>query len=92
MVRLYDDRCLAIECKVSNSAVNSVKRLNNDAVAKAAQWITDFGKQVVPSAVLSGVFKKHNLEEAQAAKLAIFWAHNLAPLGEFIHQTKPQSH
>ncbi|MCY4175369.1 MAG: XamI family restriction endonuclease [Acidimicrobiaceae bacterium] len=90
VVGLHDGRCLPIECKVSNSAVNSVKRLNNDAAAKAAQWVTDFGKQVVPSAVLSGVFKRHNLLDAQQAGLTIFWAHNLDPLGEFIHQTEAQ--
>ena len=90
VVALYDGRLMPIECKVSNSAVNSVKRLNNDAAAKAAQWVAEFGEQVVPSAVLSGVFKLHNLEAAQKAKLAIFWAHNLDPLGDFIRQTKPQ--
>lgn len=88
VVGLYDDRLMPIECKVSNSALNSVKRLNNDAAAKAAQWVAEFGQQVVPSAVLSGVFKNHNLQDAQEAGLAIFWAHNLDPLGEFVLQTK----
>lgn len=88
VVRLHDGRLMPIECKVSNSALNSVKRLHNDAAAKAAQWVADFGKQVVPSAVLSGVFKNHNLQDAQEAGLAIFWAHNLAPLGDFILKAK----
>lgn len=35
VVRLHDTRLMAIECKVSNSATNSVKRLNNDAAVKA---------------------------------------------------------
>ena len=87
VVGLYDGRLMPIECKVSNSALNSVKRLNNDAAAKAAQWVAEFGQQVVPSAVLSGVFKNHNLRDAQEAGLAIFWAHNLDPFGEFILQT-----
>ena len=39
-------------------------------------------------AVLSGVFKKHNLVHAQKDGLAIFWAHNLSPLGDFISSTK----
>ena len=90
VVGLYDGRLMPIECKVSNSALNSVKRLNNDAAAKAAQWVAEFGQQVVPSAVLSGVFKSHNLQDAQEAGLAIFWAHNLDPLGEFILLTKTQ--
>ena len=38
LVRLWDHRIMAIECKVSNSATNSVKRLNNDAAAKAEAW------------------------------------------------------
>lgn len=80
---------MPIECKVSNSALNSVKRLNNDAAAKAAQWLDALGRnQVVPSAVLSGVFNKHNLQDAQNAGLTIFWAHNLKPLGRFIRATQ----
>lgn len=66
LVRLWDKRIMPIECKVSNSATNSVKRLNNDAAAKAEAWLTDFGvRQVVPAAVLGGVYKLHNLEDAQ---------------------------
>ena len=92
VVALHDGRVMPIECKVSNSALNSVKRLNNDAAAKAAQWLDALGKdQVVPSAVLSGVFKEHNLHDAQNAGLAIFWAHNLKPLGHFIRTIQAQS-
>lgn len=43
IIGLWDGRTLAIECKVSNSATNSVKRLNNDVVAKAEAWTQDFG-------------------------------------------------
>ena len=69
LIRLWDHRIMAIECKVSNSATNSVKRLNNDAAAKAVAWLNDFGtRQVVPAAVLSGVYKLHNLEDAQESK------------------------
>ena len=39
VVGLHDGRVMPIECKVSNSSTNSVKRLNNDAAAKAAEWI-----------------------------------------------------
>ena len=93
VVQLYDGRLMPIECKVSNSATNSVKRLNNDAAAKASAWIDYFGRgQTVPSAVLSGVFKKHNLVQAQKAGLTIFWGHDLSPLGDFIDATtKPLS-
>lgn len=85
VVQLHDGSLMPVECKVSNSATNSVKRLNNDAAAKAAAWIDYFGRgQTVPSAVLSGVFKKNNLRQAQDAGLTIFWAHDLGPLGDFI--------
>ncbi|WP_199399877.1 XamI family restriction endonuclease [Xylophilus ampelinus] len=90
LVGLWDRRVLAIECKVSNSSTNSVKRLNNDAAAKAEAWREDFGtRQVVPSAVLSGVYKLHNLEDAQRRGLSLFWAHDLDCLTDWIHHTRP---
>lgn len=89
VVRLHDTRLMAIECKVSNSATNSVKRLNNDAAVKAEYWIKQFGiAQVVPVAALAGVFKVLNLEQAQARGLTLFWSHNLDKLGAFIESTK----
>jgi hypothetical protein len=89
VVRLHDTRLLAIECKVSNSATNSIKRLNNDAAVKAEYWLKQFGQvQVVPAALLSGVFKVLNLEQSQQRGLALFWAHDLSRLGEFIESTR----
>lgn len=91
VVVLYDKRLLLIECKVSNSALNSVKRVNNDAGAKASAWVQSLGDaQVVPAAMLSGVFKAHNLEQAQARKLSLFWAHRLTDLEKFILSTRPK--
>jgi hypothetical protein len=90
IVTLWDARVMPIECKVSNSAVNSVKRLNNDAAAKAEAWTSDFGRrQVVPVAVLSGVYKLHNLLNAQERGLTLFWAHNLVTLTEWIEAAQP---
>lgn len=89
LVGLWDGRIMPIECKVSNSATNSVKRLNNDAAAKAEEWRKDFGAiQVVPTAVLSGVYKLRNLENAQGRGLHLFWAHNIAQLIDWIAKTK----
>lgn len=89
IVRLWDQRIMPIECKVSNSATNSVKRLNNDAAVKAVSWREDFGRrQVVPAAMLSGVYKIHNLIEAQDRGLTIFWAHDLNALVSWIDKTK----
>jgi hypothetical protein len=89
IVRLWDHRLMPIECKVSNSSTNSVKRLNNDAAVKATSWRDDFGRrQVVPSAVLSGVYKLRNLEDAQDRGLTIFWAHDLVSLTDWIASTR----
>lgn len=85
VVGLGDGRTMAIECKVSNSALNSVKRLNNDAAVKAVAWLHDFGSvQIVPVAVLSGVYKLRNLEDAQDRGLFLAWDHDLTSLGNFI--------
>lgn len=89
VVRLFDGRLMPIECKVSNSSTNSVKRLNNDAAVKAKTWIEKFGStQTVPSAVLAGVFNVKNLVSAQTDGLTIFWAHHLEALTDFVEQTK----
>ena len=89
IIGLFDDRVMPLECKVSNSSTNSVKRLNNDAAVKAVSWRKDLGdKQVVPAAVLSGVFKNHNVLDAQDRGLSIFWAHDLKQLTDWIQSTK----
>lgn len=88
VARLPDGRCMPIECKVSNSSTNSVKRLNNDAAAKAVVWVEQFGTaQTVPVAVLEGVFKTHNLIQAQQQGLLIFWSHDLDELINFVKST-----
>lgn len=89
--RLSDGRLLAIECKVSNSALNSVKRLNRETVGKAERWRTHYGQQVVTGAVLAGVYKVSNLVDAQRAGVFIFWDHDLAALDSFIRSnTAPE--
>ena len=89
VVRLWDQRVMPIECKVSNSAVNSIKRLKNDAAAKAEVWTKDFGnRHVLPTAVLSGVFELHILGDAQARGLTLFWAHALDDLTDWVASTK----
>lgn len=85
LLGLLDRRIMAIECKVSNSAINSVKRLNREAAGKAEKWIYEFGAlNVVPLAVLSGVFKLHNLKSAQERGLTLYWAHDLNQLLDWI--------
>lgn len=89
LVGLWDNRKLPCECKVSNSATNSIKRLNNDASVKARTWMGEFGTlSVVPIAVLSGVFKLSHLVSAQSSGLTLFWAHDLGAMVEWIEATR----
>ena len=89
-VRLHDGRLLAIECKVSNSAINSRKRLNKEVGANAAHWRENFGAQVVTAAVLTGVYSLSNLILAQDHQgITIFWAHDLSPLSAFVQAGGP---
>lgn len=87
---LPDGRILPIECKVSNSETNSIKRLNNDAAAKAETWRDEFGSiQVVPAAVLGGVYNLRHLESAQERGLTLFWAHDLESLVGWVRGLTP---
>lgn len=89
LVRLYDRRLMPIECKASNSAVNSFKRVNHEALGKARSWITGFGKRhVVPVAVIGGVFNAANLDLAQEEGLSVIWSHRLEDLAEFVESSK----
>lgn len=88
VVSLFDGRLLLIECKVSNSAINSVKRVNHEAAGKAAHWTAKFGAQAVTAAMLSGVFKARNLSQAQDKGLTLFWSHRFSDLHDFIKPAK----
>lgn len=89
VVGLWDDRVLAIECKVSNSAVNSIKRVKNDAGGKAARWLAEFGTQlIVPAAVIAGVYNPANLTSAQSVGLTIWWSHDLDQMVSWINRTR----
>jgi hypothetical protein len=90
LVGLWDGRTMAIECKVSNSSTNSIKRLNNDTAVKASTWLKEFGtNQVVPAGVISGVFKLNKLKQAQGAGLSLFWAEQLGVMLDWIESTRP---
>jgi hypothetical protein len=69
VIGLWDGRKMALECKVSNSELNSIKRLNNDAAMKAVEWRKEFGALgVEPGALLAGVFKRaHTLSTPRNA-------------------------
>ena len=84
LIRLDDGRLLAVECKGSNSEINSRKRLNKEAGQNARAWLTGFGGQVVPAVALQGVFKDRYVIEAQDTPMLIFWGHRLDDLRGFI--------
>ena len=89
MIGLFDGRVMPVECKVSNSSTNSIKRLNNDAQVKAVSWIREFGdRSTVPAAVLAGVYLVRHLLQAQDAGLTIFWTHDIEALVAFVLGTK----
>ena len=44
VVGLWDRRRMPLECKASNSATNSYKRVNHEAANKAETWLQDFGR------------------------------------------------
>lgn len=88
IVGLYDRRRLALECKSSNSEINSRKRLNKEVIKDAENWAAQFGAQVVTAAALRGVFKPEYVLDAQATPIMIIWEHRLDDLKEFIESTK----
>jgi len=80
VVGLRDNRVLVVECKVSNSKVNSTKRIG-EASAKAREWTDSFGVlSIVPSAVIAGVYNIRNLAVAQERGLTIWWSHDIASM------------
>lgn len=77
LIGLDDGRTVAVEAKDSSSVLNSVKRVLNDTAAKARLWNTKMGEQVIPAALLSGVFSPDTLKAAQTSGLYLVWAHDL---------------
>ena len=88
IVTLFDHRIMAIECKGSNSEINSRKRINKEICQNAHSWYRSFGESsIVVAAALKGVFKPAYLESAQQKGVALFWGHRLDDLRTFILST-----
>lgn len=84
-VKLFDNRLLLIECKASNSSLNSVKRLIRETGGQAVHWTTGFGERAITAAVLSGVYHlRHLMQAQQDYRITIFWEQDLAPLRDFV--------
>ena len=91
VARLWDGRILAVECKVSNSELNSIKRLTNDTAVKARVWMEDFGRaNIVACAMLAGVFGLRHLKDSQERGLTLFWSHSAEEMVTFIEATRTQ--
>jgi XamI restriction endonuclease len=84
LIGTSDGRIIAVEAKDSSSIVNSVKRVLNDTAAKASQWQVRAGKEIVPVALLSGVFGSAHLVAAQNSGLYLVWAHDLDGFVEWL--------
>ena len=85
VIGLGDNRFMCVECKVSNSTVNSFKRLNHETVEKTNHWYHTLGTNgVVCAGLLSGVFSVDILAAAQEDGVSLFWSHNLGAIGKFI--------
>jgi hypothetical protein len=85
VARLKNGDIMLIECKVSNSAVNSYKRVVHDTGGKSAHWYNALGKaSTIPCAVLGGVFARQNLEQVQNADVYLFWQHRLDDLADYV--------
>ncbi|MET0265972.1 MAG: XamI family restriction endonuclease [Duganella sp.] len=89
VIGLYDRRRLALECKSSNSEINSRKRLNKEVIKDAENWGAQFGAQVLTAAALRGVFKPEYVRDAQNTPIMIIWEHRLEDLAAFIESTRP---
>lgn len=75
---------LAIECKVSNSSLNSRKRLNDVRVKREVWDNAGTLYQFRTAGVLAGVFSLERLTEAQKGGVLIFWEHRLTDLTKYL--------
>lgn len=88
VVGLGDGRILAVECKGSNSGINSRKRINKEVANNAQSWLRQFGDgTLVPSAAIQGVFKPEYIAEVQEIPVVFFWGHRLEDLKAFLDAT-----
>jgi hypothetical protein len=67
---------LAMECKVTNDATNSVKRIN-DVLKKAKAWKDHWGNFVTTAALLQGVIAPKDVHRLLDDGVKVFWSHDL---------------
>lgn len=74
---------LAMECKVSNDATNSVKRVS-DVLDKAKSWQTHWGHFIQTAALLQGVIAYKDVARLLEANVRVFWSHDLQALSDWL--------
>jgi hypothetical protein len=77
---------ITLECKVSGSEVNSIKRLIRETVGKRRAWSEEFGKGVMTGALIAGNFAMTTLTAAQDADMLLCFEHEMEALAEFVRQ------
>ena len=73
----------AMECKVTNDATNSVKRIN-DILKKSAAWKSHWGSFVETAALLQGVINPEDVQRLTDDGVRVFWSHDLGAFGEWV--------
>jgi hypothetical protein len=88
VICLVDGRFMFIECKASNSEINSRKRLNKEAVKNIKTWKDKLGSTIIGAAAIRGMFKPDYVQEAQDQGVFIFWHHALDKLEAYLDEVK----
>jgi hypothetical protein len=78
------DLILAMECKVTNDATNSIKR-TDDVLKKHNAWRPAWGVRFIETAaMLQGVISYKSVEKLLANDVHVFWSHDLQGFGEWL--------
>lgn len=78
---------LAMECKVTNDATNSIKRVN-DILKKAGAWQEHWGNFVKTAALLQGVIAYKDVARLLEAGVQVFWSHRLQDFAAWLEQNQ----
>ena len=74
---------MAMECKVSNDATNSVKRVS-DVMDKTKAWHDQWGGFIQTAALLQGVIAYKDVARLLDSNVLVFWSHDLQPLSDWL--------
>ena len=77
------DLIIAMECKVSNDATNSVKRVS-DVMDKTKAWKEQWGGFIQTAALLQGVVAYKDVARLLNSDVLVFWSHDLQPLSDWL--------